>query len=247
MLQLMKYEFRKTAFSKVVLLIITAAAELAFLLGVFFEWTTALAWGVTGLALCALIGIFYIGIESLIVFQRDLNTKQSYMLFLTPRSSYEILGAKTLENGLSILAAGVCFAGIAAIDAAVLMLYMGGFKEALNLLESFLQNFDIQIDIPAQTILMGFFSALAGWLMMVVTGFLAIVLSATVLAGKRFSGMAAFVLYGVINFAVTYLLDHLPVPSDQTTFYLLHIVVTLAVTAVLYAVTGWIMERKLSV
>lgn len=35
MLKLMKYELRKTAFSKLVLLVITAVAEIAFLIGVF--------------------------------------------------------------------------------------------------------------------------------------------------------------------------------------------------------------------
>ena len=35
MLKLMKYEFRKTAFSKFVLIAITVVAELAFLLGIF--------------------------------------------------------------------------------------------------------------------------------------------------------------------------------------------------------------------
>ena len=34
MLKLMKYELRKTAFSKLVLLVITAVAEIAFLIGV---------------------------------------------------------------------------------------------------------------------------------------------------------------------------------------------------------------------
>ena len=42
MLKLMKYELRKTAFSKLVLLVITAVAEIAFLIGVlriiFWQW-----------------------------------------------------------------------------------------------------------------------------------------------------------------------------------------------------------------
>ena len=37
MLKLMKYELRKTAFSKLVLLVITAVAEIAFLIGVFWK------------------------------------------------------------------------------------------------------------------------------------------------------------------------------------------------------------------
>ena len=86
----MKYELRKTAFSKLVLLVITAVAELAFLLGVFLKKDNLLAIGIVFLFMCAVFGVIYIGIESVNVLYRDLNTKQSYMLFLTPKSSYEI-------------------------------------------------------------------------------------------------------------------------------------------------------------
>lgn len=37
MLKLMKYEFRKTAFSKLILLCITMVVEIVYLLGSFFE------------------------------------------------------------------------------------------------------------------------------------------------------------------------------------------------------------------
>ena len=38
MLKLMKYEFKKTMFSKLILLVVTVLAEAAFLVGVFGEW-----------------------------------------------------------------------------------------------------------------------------------------------------------------------------------------------------------------
>lgn len=91
MLKLMKYELRKTAFSKLVLLVITAVAEIAFLIGVFWKKDNILAMGIIFLVMCTIFGVIYIGIESVNVLHRDLNTKQSYMLFLTPKSSYQIL------------------------------------------------------------------------------------------------------------------------------------------------------------
>ena len=54
--------------------------------------------GIIFLVMCTIFGVIYIGIESVNVLHRDLNTKQSYMLFLTPKSSYQILGAKILEK-----------------------------------------------------------------------------------------------------------------------------------------------------
>ena len=86
MLKLMKYEFRKTAFSKLILLCITMVVEIVYLLGVFLKKDNLIFIGIMLLILCATAGILYIGLESINVLQRDLNTKQSYMLFLTPRS-----------------------------------------------------------------------------------------------------------------------------------------------------------------
>ena len=59
MLKLMKYELRKTAFSKLVLLVITAVAELAFLLGVFLKKDNLLAIGIVFLFMCAVFGAYF--------------------------------------------------------------------------------------------------------------------------------------------------------------------------------------------
>lgn len=74
--------------------------------GRIFKGYNLMGTGMMFLILCAFFGVFYIGLEGIMTLYRDLNSKQSYMLFLTPKSSYEILGAKILENGISILMAG---------------------------------------------------------------------------------------------------------------------------------------------
>lgn len=245
--QLIKYEFRKTLFSKMVILGVTAVAEAAFLLGVFMKWDKALVIGVTGLWMCALIGIFYIGIESLITFQRDLNTKQSYMLFLTPCNSFQILGAKVIENLISILAAGAFFAALAAADMTTGMLYIGGLKEFTEMLHDLMITIRADFSISAQDALMAFFTALVGWISTVVTGELAIVLSATVLAGKRFSGFVSFLIFMALNWAQGMVLDALPFVEGMTARTAVTVVTFSLFAALMYTAAGWIMERKLSV
>lgn len=247
MLKLMKYEFRKTMFSKAVLLIITALAELAYLVGVFAKLEDTMGWGIVGLSMCAMIGIFYIGIESLIVFHKDLNTKQSYMLFLTPNSSYRILGAKIVENGIAIFAAGAFFAALAALDATIGILYIGGLKEFLDIMGEVVKSIQINIDIQPDHILMTFLAGLASWMMMIVTGYLAIVLSATVLAGKKFSGFVSFLIYLLISWISGRLMNLVPAMHDFHIQFGLIIAVAFVIILVMYAVTGWIMEKKLSV
>ncbi len=247
MLKLMKYEFRKTMFSKTVLLVITALAEIAYLVGVFFKQDKWLAVGVTGLVMCAMIGIFYIGIDSLIVLHRDLNTKQSYMLFLTPKNSYQVLGAKVLENGISIFLAGAFFAVLAAVDASIGILYIGGIKEFLDMLEQLMISIRVDIHLTPQAVLMPFFAMLSSWLMTVVMGYLAIVLCATVLAGKKFSGFVSFVIFLVLGYIAGKALDMLPSLSNDTAEFSMIIGASLVIVVIMYSVTGWIMERKLSV
>ena len=251
MLKLMKYEFRKTMFSKMILLVVTAIAELAYLIGVFMKNNEVLGYGTIGLTFCGIFGIIYVGIESLISFHRDLNTKQSYMLFLTPNNSYKILGAKVLENGLSILIVGACFAGLAALDMTIGMLYIGGVKQFLEFLESFAH---IKITWNGEIIrnfLIIFMTMLSSWIMAVTSGYLAILLSATVLAGKRLSGFVSFLVYLFITWGLgtvtDCLLDFLPANSSSNVIFLMTIGLMLMFSAIMYVVTGWIMERKLSV
>ncbi len=248
MLKLMKYELRKTMFSKFILLIVTAIAEIAYLIGVFFDWENGLTFGIIGLVCCAMFGILYIGVESLLVFHRDLNTKQSYMLFLTPTNSYQVLGAKVIENGISILATGAFFAALAALDFTVSVIYIGGVKQFLDMLHHLMLNLQIEINITAQGLALGFFAILVTWLLMVVTGYLAIVLSATVLAGKRFSGVVSFFIYLLLEWSCGWLVDKcVPALTNETLEFALMMGALFIEIIVMYFVAGWIMERRLSV
>ena len=233
MLKLMKYEFRKTGFSKLILLVITLVADLAFLLGVFLEKDRLLATGIMILFLCAVIGIAYIGLESVLALHRDLNTKQSYMLFLTPHSSYEILGAKVLENGISILVTGIFFVLVAALDFTVATAYIGGVKEVMDMLKSFL-DVSMRITVDPVQMLFVFFTALAGWIVYIVNADLAVILSATVLAGKKASGLVAFVIFLILSWLFETGMDHLPELSDMDLQYALYIAVALAMAILVY-------------
>ena len=155
MLKLMKYELRKTAFSKLVLLVITAVAEIAFLIGVFWKKDNILAMGIIFLVMCTIFGVIYIGIESVNVLHRDL--------------------------------AGAFFAALAALDVTVATLYIGGLKEMINLVSSFMEvNWSVTFT-PAEAAFY-FFGLLASWIVFIVNADLSVILSASVLAGKKGSG-----------------------------------------------------------
>lgn len=246
MLKLMKYEFRKTAFSKLILLSITFLFEIVYLLGIFLKKDSFISTGITFLTLCAIMGILYIGLESVTILHRDLNTKQSYMLFLTPKSSYQILGAKILENGISILLTGVFFTALAAIDIAVAYFWVDELKEIWDLVQNVLYV-NLKLTVEPDVIVFFFFTALSGWITYIVNADLAVILSASVLAGKKASGLVSFVIFILLSTLVGMGLDRLPSLNSPELTSALYIGASLVISALLYLAGGWIMEKKLSV
>ena len=101
MFKLMKYEMRKTLFMKLALIAVTAIVEVIFLTGYYKDLPTRQGVSLFIMVLVALFGILFMGIQSIVALHRDMNTRQSYMLFMTPNSTYGILGAKVLENTLT--------------------------------------------------------------------------------------------------------------------------------------------------
>lgn len=94
--KIIKYEWRKQRTSRLIILFGLLGAFILFAFGVIRENGTSLDVSATIMILGAFLVLFYTGIESLIIFNRDLRTKQSHMLWMLPKSVYEILGGKFL-------------------------------------------------------------------------------------------------------------------------------------------------------
>ncbi len=109
-----------------------------------------------------------------------------------------------------------------------------------------LSSIQIEIYITTADVIVTVLELLSSWLMTIVTGMLAIVLSATLFAGKRFSGFVSFVIFLLITWGCMAVINHLPGLSGLLE-YLPEILASLVFTAIMYLIAGWIMERRLSV
>lgn len=251
MLKLMKYELRKTWFTKVILLAVTAAAEAFFLYGLYGEKEDMAAGGAFILFLLAFCGVVVIGLESVITLHRDMNTKQSHMLFMTPNSSYKILGAKVLECSISILLAGAFFFAIGALDLSLVFAKEGELGQLWKQVREFISRFSINgrpitIDLPTMATLA--FNLLASWIALITSAYLADVISAALLNGKKMNGVISFVLFLVINWGITRLTVLLTASiTENMTAMLVSGCIDLVFAAVMYYVTALIMDRHLSV
>ncbi len=248
MKNLMKYEFRKTAAIKLILLGAAALAEIVFLIGLYGNNDRMLSGSVLVLTMLALGGIMCIGLASVVILHRDMNTKQSYMLFMTPNSCYRILGAKYLENGLSILLSGAFFFALGALDITLVFAKMGQLESLWNGIREFLTRLDSRITLDMPTMMTFAAYILCSWISTVACAYLGVVISTALLNGRRFNGfisfliiLALFWLTGWIGIKVT---DPI---RDIRTVFLVQSAVALALSVLMYFLTARIMETKLSV
>ncbi len=248
--KLLKYELRKTWMVKLITLGLTAVAEIVFLAGLWMEKETPMSIGILTLTLLAFGSVMVIGLYSLLVLHRDMNTKQSYMLFMTPNSTYKILGAKVLENGLSMLLTGAAFFALGALDVTLLFSKMGELENLWKMITQFLTTIDNRLVVDGATL--GSFAAmmLCGWFSFVTMTYLADVISSALLNGKKYNGIVTFALIVALeigtNWVAQTIMDGMGKTSIVTTF-LTGAGINLAFALIMYVLTAWIMDRKLSV
>lgn len=247
MTKLMKYEFRKSLFSKLIFVGITGVMELIYLFGIFTKRDNPTLLGMIGLFFTALAGIAFMGIESILTLNRDLTTKQSYMLFMTPNTSYKILGAKALENGVAILLSGAFFGGLAVLDFWLLGIRFGAAADFIEMFTSMLEAIDPRLVISTRVLLTLLFTVLFSWVLQIVTGYLAVVLANTLLAGKRGASVIAFIIYVAISLATSWVFNQIPQLKDTVATMQIRTAVALVFSVIMYFVTAWIMDKKLSV
>ncbi len=247
MFNLLKYELRKTIGLKGIILILVAIMQVAFLIGLYGEYDNMLVISIFGLTFGTFASLIVIGLYSIFLLSKDLNTKQSYMLFMTPNNSYKILGAKVIENSLSIIITGAFFILLGAIDISLGFAKYGSLEDIIEFFNYFLT--DLQ-QITPETVIASVSNGIISWIFIVTTAFFAVVLCATLFNGKRHNGLLSFIVFIVLNSLVSYVIGKILGPSDvniTVAYNLTMIAIHLVLSVVMYFVTAWIMDNKLSV
>lgn len=177
------------------------------------------------------------------------------MLWMLPKSVWEILGAKFISAILQMLFVFALFFGAGCICLAVSMLHFGGIQMIIDAARKLLQITaegglkweDISVLLLAAVYLF------LGWMMVIFTGFLSVILARTALVRSRFAGLLAVILFFVLNIGLEIgllLLYRIPAvqsagaaggwnPWDVGYF--------LTVSLLLFGASGWMADRKLSV
>ena len=147
MLKLFKYEWRKQIGSKIIIGCILLALCVFYVLGTLLKKD---GWSELAMVFLVLAGVFasiYVGIESLLVLDRDVRTKESYMLFMVPKPAYQILAAKILAAICQILLTMVMFGTAFMVCFTVYMAANESLATMLDFLKQYIERiFEIEIE-----------------------------------------------------------------------------------------------------
>ena len=240
---LIKYEFRKLLNIKFIILVLTGVFEVMFLVGFAAKNESILCTAIALLFFCTIISISVLAILAIRVLSKELNTKQGYMLFMTPNSSYKILGAKIIESAISIFAFGAFFILLGLFDINLL--------SDNKLFNAIIDGDAIIFLTDSSGLVLNAVAILFNVITIVIIAFLAVIVSAALLNGKKYNGLLSFGLFLIINFIVSDSMTRLSVllnlTEDKSAISIFICVACTVLSVLIYYISALIMDKKLSV
>ena len=246
MLKLMKYEFRKQLFTKFAMLVVLGLLELYFLYGLVIKDEITVAKAEGFLIFYTFAAILFVSFECIVTFHNDLRTKQSYMLFMVPESTYSVVGAKVLSAMIQILLTALLFGAVAFLDVFAMAARLGQIDELLKILNRILNEL-FRLDVNAGKVAIVLASIVTSWFAVVVIAMLSITLSATFMANSKLRTIVSFVVFLAISIAVSKLRGVIIENLDGYTKYAVGILLSLVISAGAYIGTAWMLHKKVCV
>ena len=249
--KLMKYEWKKQRTSRMIVMVALAVCVLTFLGGVLVEKDALMGISETLLLVGSFFVVFYMGIESILILNRDLKTKQSYMIWMTPKSVWEILGAKFVVAivqmffvfALYVIAGLLCFVGM--------LQYVGELGNVFAIIRDSFIQLSGEGQLIAQ-IIWNLFCIFVGWIEVVMVGYLAVIVSRTILRDSKYAGIsivAFFVITFIIEKIYNLISNVLPnvEVAGNSFFGVGYLVYYIIICVAVFLLSGWMADKKLSV
>jgi len=210
MLKLIKYEFKRNIATLIILYAVIAGLEAFSLYGMFAKNRIATVLSLSLLVLGGFSVIIFIFVMAIQSYSRELSSKYSYMIFMTPNSTYKIIGSKLFTTGLIALFTTVVAGLLIVLD---FNIFISQFTDVQNVKEA------LELDLSYRGLTLGniYISILVYcivvWIeifMWICLAYFAITLSATAFSNKKFRGLFSFMIFIGIAFAISYFSSYLP-------------------------------------
>ncbi|MBP3238780.1 MAG: ABC transporter permease [Lachnospiraceae bacterium] len=216
MLKTIKYEFRRSIGAFIILAVIFGLLELYYFYGILADKTKHMGIAIVLLMIASMAMFFFVLIFSITSYKHDIEQKQGYLVFMTPTSTYSVIGAKlitTLITGIVIVA--VIF-GLFALDWKILMNKDKNLKNTIDVLHDVFETMGFKTDKIILGLLATVFVFLISFYLLVAIAYLAISLSNTLLSNKRGKGFISFVFFIILYIVITIISNKLPhIGSDS--------------------------------
>ena len=195
MFKMIKYEYRKDMplYIVVVALIVALTMYLAF--SILSESEINLAISIILFILCGWGAVIFIMVIGVISYAREINSKSSFMTFMTPLNAFEIVGCKYITLIITTIIATALYIGGAYLNISLALFKFEEINDVMEMMDYLLVYFESNLTDVIATFLVLIFSIWFSILMTVSYAYLAITLSSTILANKRGKGWLAVGLY----------------------------------------------------
>lgn len=251
MTKLIKYEFQKQMFSKIVIMVSLAVLIVLFTYGVIRddEQMSMVILAVTSVFM--MLAITYVGIEGAVVYSKDLRTKQSYMLFMVPQSSWSILGAKVIASVLQILFTMFIFTVTLAANVTIFLMHNANMQELVEMVKQFVEAvFNIRVD--AGLLAQGLGVTFILWVFLFMLAVFVETLLYTVFNQGKLISVLAVVAYCLVFWGIVQLENTLcgllaQMNPSQMILSGMSYAYYLALDLILFFASAWLIEKKLSV
>lgn len=253
MFRLIKYEMRKNITSVVILFAVIMGLEGYFLISALTDSRSHTAISSSLLVIATMVAYFCVCIFGIATYSKELKSKTGYMTFMTPISSFSIIGSKLI----STLIEGVFFAILLVVLACTDMALFEAVFPETKLFSSFINMLLESMGVDASGFWLGMLATvielLVTFFAIVSMAYLAITLSSTAFQNKKYKGVVSAVIFIVIVIIVSKVADVLPnIYSNPTS--VIEAIVSMVpaliyftvITVASIFVSGTLLEKKVS-
>lgn len=230
MLKLMKYEYKKNRGLLLGLLILVVGLEIFYLINYAMNEMERTMTAAVFLVLATVVSfyiIFFLGISN---YDKELKSKSSYLIFMTPNSSLKIIISKLLYVLLVGTITAAIFGSLAVFDIQLLAVKFNEKFMIMDIIEEIARNLRVNLVGVWSVILLQVVVFVINFFSIVAIAYFAITLASTFLQNNRFKGIISVVLFILLMLGVTKVHTMFFAPDNVVIESLMELVVTVLPT-----------------
>ena len=244
--RLLKYELKKTGSLNLIMLAILGVLEVLFLIMINLDQENGMFLTFFLIFLCLFVFLIVVGLEGIVTYFRELKTRRSYMMFLTPNSAYKIMGAKLIATLIWLVIFAVITYIVVALDVIAIYGKYEGLEYVIERISEILSILT-KLDISFASLLASFVDTVVNGIMILTIAFFAITLSSTFLINNRANGFISFILFIAVSVVIGTISSSL---FDRETMNYMaytgaHIAYDAAFAILAFCLTGRLLEKKI--